>query len=161
MTLPTRSIEALKSTISFSVQKLGFITVQGTIADFSGTIAFSKEDLTNSFFDVCVRASTLSTGNPKRDEHLKSPDFFAIQNHPKVCFKSSSVKEQQGEYIAIGALTILGNTHNVEIPLKFNGSAFEGAFSLNRKDYGLGKKFPAFFIGNSVSLQITCTLKNV
>lgn len=91
-------IDSPNSTVSFSVKKLGLLTVKGQISDFDGEIEFDKEDLDSSSFNVSIGASTIDTGNQKRDEHLKSKDFFFVKEHPKISFISTSIVEKEGKY---------------------------------------------------------------
>jgi polyisoprenoid-binding protein YceI len=158
MTTKSLSIDNSSSEVFFSVKKLGFLTIKGTISGFKGTIAFDQSDLSNSSFDVCVSAKTITTGNPKRDEHLKSKDFFSIEEHSTICFKSSTIKSQNGQYIAIGKLSILNIIQEIEIPFQYQEGVFKGLFSLNRLDYNLGSKFPAFIVGKTIQVSINCKL---
>lgn len=159
MVSETLKIDTLTSKVQFSTKKLGFLTVRGTLSDFSGRISFDKDDVDNSLFEICVSAVTISTDNPKRDEHLKNEDFFFVKNHPSICFKSTSVQKENGNYIAVGKLTILETTKEVSIPFTFNKDIFSGQFSINRFDYDLGKKFPAFVVGKTIQISINCKIK--
>ncbi|MEM9986858.1 MAG: YceI family protein, partial [Bacteroidota bacterium] len=98
----------------------------------------------------------ISTDNPKRDEHLRSQDFFAVDQYPSISFKSSSIDKRGDGYLVRGHLTILDATQEILIPFSFNSDTFKGQFVLNRLDFGLGKKFPTFFISNAVEVSIDC-----
>ena len=146
------------SKISFSVKKLGFLTISGTMADFTGEVSFPKEDLADANFNVCVSPSTIDTGTAKRDEHLKSKDFFFVNEYPKICFQSTYVNSDAGGYKAIGDLTILGVTREVSIPFIFSDDFFVGQFAVNRSDFKLGEKFPAFIVGKTIQITIKCKI---
>lgn len=152
-------IDTTNSVVSFRVKKLGLITVKGRLSDFDGEIEFNQEALSRSFFNVSIGSSTVDTGNQKRDEHLKSKDFFYVKEHPKISFKSTSIEGIEGKYQAIGELTILETTKKVSIPFTFNNNVFSGTFFLQRKDYGLGAKFPALVVAKTIEISINCKIK--
>ena len=152
-------IDSPNSTVSFSVKKLGLLTVKGQISDLDGEIEFDKEDLDSSSFNVSIGASTIDTGNQKRDEHLKSKDFFFVKEHPKISFISTSIVEKEGKYQVKGNLTMLETTKEVSIPFTFINKVFSGEFSLNRKDYKLGAKFPALIVAKTIQISINCKIK--
>ncbi|MEM9719164.1 MAG: YceI family protein [Bacteroidota bacterium] len=157
MTQTPLTIDKVHSQATFSLKKLGLITVKGVLTDFEGQIAFDENDLANSYFDVCIQANTIDSGNPKRDEHLKTPDFFSVEKHPTICFKSSAINKASGQYIATGRLTILQTVQEVEIPFDYQQGTFSGTLSINRLDYELGAKFPTVIVGKTVQISITCT----
>ncbi|GAB5550621.1 MAG: hypothetical protein Sapg2KO_02120 [Saprospiraceae bacterium] len=159
MATETLNIDSATSQASFTVKKLGLITVKGTLKDFSGSINFDEKDLSNSSFETSLAVSTINTGTPKRDEHLKSADFFAADTYPEISFRSTAIENIGGKYQATGQLTIQDLSKEVIIPFDFKNGTFKGAFSLNRLDYNLGKKFPTFFIGNNIEIAITCKVK--
>jgi polyisoprenoid-binding protein YceI len=159
MSTKTLTIDTADSKVNFSTKKLGFLNVKGTIADLTGQINFNNGDLENSSFDVSISSVTVKTGIAKRDEHLKSKDFFFVKNHPKICFKSTSIKRSNDQYKAIGILKILETTKEIEISFDYRERTFFGKFSLNRLDYALGNKFPAFIVGKNVEISINCKTK--
>ena len=142
------------SEVSFQVKKLGIFTIKGSITGFTGEVSFSEEALTDTNFSVCVSPSTLDTGNDKRDEHLKSKDFFFVNEHPRICFQSISIQSTVSGYEAVGKLSMLGITKRVTIPFSFSDGVFFGQFTLNRSDFNLGEKFPAFIVGSKVQITI-------
>lgn len=158
MTSGLLDIDKSISHVTFCVKKLGFLTVKGTLSGFDGTIYIDERDMESSFFDVCLTPVTVNTGNPKRDQHLKSVDFFYAKNYPIICFKSISVLKVNDEIHATGILTMLGTTKDILIPLQYGNGTISGSFSLNRKDFGLGKKFPAIIVGNRVDIAIHCEI---
>ena len=159
MATSTLTIDPQNSKVSFRVKKLGFLTIVGSITDFTGEVSFSKEALADANFNVCVSPSTIDTGTTKRDEHLKSKDFFFVNQYPTVCFQSTSLKSVNNGYRATGNLTILEVTKEVIIPFSFSEGAFVGQFDINRLDYKLGEKFPAFIVGKSIQITINCKVK--
>ena len=159
MTLKALEIDTSQSKVSFHIKKLGFLTIKGTLADLQGTIAFDKNDLENSNFDVSVSPITIDTGNIKRDEHLKSNDFFYVKEFPKISFQSTKILKEKNHFLAIGQVAILNTSNEVSIPFSYENSLLKGAFSLNRLDYDLGKKFPTFIVGKTVQISINTKTK--
>ena len=148
-----------RSTASFHAKKLGFLHIKGTLGEFSGTVSFDPKHPEAAVFDLCPAARTIDSGNAKRDEHLKSADFFDVDEHPEVCFVSRSVKRVNDRFRADGKLSLLSLSKEVSIPFSYHQDEFKGQFSLKRKDYGLGKKFPSFFVANTIDIAITCQTK--
>jgi polyisoprenoid-binding protein YceI len=153
------NINSSASTISFQVQKLGFIKVKGTAPNLKGEISFDENNLENSSFDVNIDAAAISTGGAKRDEHLKTKDFFSVEVHPEIKFTSTQIQSSGSQFKAIGDLTIIGNTRQIEIPFSFKNGTFSGDFEINRKDFALGKKFPGFFIAKTIKISVVCKIK--
>ncbi|MEM6299227.1 MAG: YceI family protein [Bacteroidota bacterium] len=159
MTTTKRIIDVSASKVSFSIKKLGFLTIEGTIADFQGEVSFDENDLKNSFFNVSVSPVTIDTGNPKRDEHLKSHDFFYAKEYPEISFRSASIERENDHFLVIGELSLLNKTKSVRLPFTFQNGTFEGQLSINRLDYELGKKLPSFFVGKTVQVSIFGKMK--
>lgn len=82
------TMDASNSAVSFQAKKLGVLMVKGTITGFTGEVFFSKERLAKANFNVCLSPSTIETGNAKRNEHLRSKDFFFVNEYPHICFES-------------------------------------------------------------------------
>lgn len=156
MAVKTLKINQAESQVAFKAKKLGLLTVNGILEDFTGQIQFDPADLTQSSFDIDIRVATINTGTAKRDEHLKSEDFFAVKTHPKISFKSSTIQKNDGQYTAIGQLTIMETSREISIPFDFTNGVFKGAFVVDRLDYNLGKKFPTFFIGKNIDISVIC-----
>lgn len=141
-------IDLAHSHIDFSVRHLMIAKVRGTFEKFSGTFGLDVDHLANTTVDVEIDAASISTREPKRDEHLKSPDFFNVEKFPVLNFKSSRV-EITGDknFKLFGDLTIIGNTKPVVLDVEYYGMAkspwgatsagFSGKTKINRKDWGL------------------------
>ena len=105
------------------------------------TSASSKEPLAS------IQSASVTTGNEQRDGHLRTPDFFDIENYPEATFVSTGVERDGTEWNITGDLTINGVTKPITIPFEETGSAkdpfgnlrigFEGAVSINRTDWNL------------------------
>lgn len=159
MVLKPMNIDNGNSNVSFSIKKLGLLTIKGSLSDLKGDVFFDKNDLENSNFNVSVSPVTINTSNNKRDEHLKSTDFFHVKKFPKISFQSTSVQKNGDMYLAQGKLSILSTTQDLTIPFKYSDNSFSGSLSINRFDFELGKKFPAFIVGKTVQININCKIK--
>ncbi|MDR3694198.1 YceI family protein [Mucilaginibacter sp.] len=133
---------ASRSAITFKIKNLGIYT-DGTIGGLQADIHFSPADLSSSSINATVDANTPNTDNSGRDEHVKSADFFDVAHYPAITLKSVSIKHKSGNnYSGRFSLTIKDKTKLIEIPFscidKGSTLAFNGAFKLNREDYGIG-----------------------
>ena len=153
------TIDTSQSEVSFQIKHVGFITVKGTIVDFQGNIVFDENELENSKFNINISPITLDTGSAKRDEELKSKDFFYVKEYPKISFQSTSIRKENNHFLAVGELTLLNKTKDVHIPFTFENGALIGNFIINRLDFGLGKKFPTIIVGKTAQININCKIK--
>ena len=141
------TIDPSHSRLGFSARHAMVTTVRGDFTDFTGTARVDAEDPTASRVDLTIRTASIDTASADRDGHLRSEDFFDAEAHPEITFASTSVERDGADWIITGDLTIKGITRSVTIPFEENGTArdpfgnvrvgFEGATTLNRKDWGL------------------------
>lgn len=121
----TYKFDQSHSTIGFSVhQFLG--TTQGKFTKFDGTIEIDREHPENSSLTARIDVRSIDTGIVKRDNHLRSPEFFAVDKYPEITFKSSSVKQtgaQAGD--VLGDLTMHGVTRPITLHVKLLTSSNE------------------------------------
>jgi len=158
-TIEAQTIDTLKSIVRFKVGNMGINKVKGTFKGMEGTVVFKQKDLKSSAFQVCIDATTLNTKNSLRDKHLRYKDFFDTDTYPTICFQSSEIKQENGsKYIVRGKLTIRDVTKEVSIPFTYENNTFLGEFTINRKDYNVGKG-STIMVGNEVALIIECTIK--
>ena len=106
-------IDGSHSSAQFSIKHLMVSNVRGEFGNLSGTLSIDDADLTKSSITAEVDASTINTREPKRDEHLKSPDFFDIAKFPKLTFKSTKVEKAGAQLKITGDMTIHGVTKPV------------------------------------------------
>jgi len=138
------------SNIYFDVNHT-FVTVRGQFDDFSGTVRFDPENKDASEVAFEVRVPSINTNIEKRDEHLRSQDFFNAAKFPVMRFKSSNIRlVEDKDYIMNGDLTIKGESKKVSVPFTYLGmkdnplkkgqsvAGFEADFSINRLDYNVG-----------------------
>ena len=145
----TYTIDTSHSQVGFSVKHMMFSTVRGNFRGFEGTVVVDNDNPANSRVDVTIDASSVSTGDDKRDEHLRSADFFDVANFPTITFKSTGMNYTSVDDFTInGELTLHGVTAPVVIKAEQTGegtnpwgvdvAGFEGSTKINRKDFGLG-----------------------
>ena len=148
MALSTWNIDATHSTLAFSARHLVITKVHGKFTRFSGAVTLDADDLAKSTVSLSVDVGSIDTSEPKRDEHLRSEDFFDAATHPTLTFESKRIEKTGGEtYKVIGDLTIRGTKKEVSLEVDYEGKgkdpwggervAFSGKTSLNRFDYGL------------------------
>ncbi|GAA4709738.1 YceI family protein [Pedococcus ginsenosidimutans] len=138
----TWNIDASHSELGFTARHLMVTKVRGKFNEFEGA-AKVADDVTASQVTAVVQLASVDTGSADRDAHLKSGDFFDVENNPTMSFTSTAVTEDTLK----GDLTIKGVTKPVEFDLEFNGLAtdpwgnqkagFEATTEINRKDFGL------------------------
>lgn len=144
----TWNIDPSHSGVKFSVTHLMISEVEGRFKMFDGKVTAAKDDFTDANIEFNVDAKSISTENDKRDEHLRSAEFFDVEKYPKITFKSKSFKKTDGKnYKLTGDLTIKGVTKTVEFDVINNGTmkdpygnikaAFKLTGAINRTDYGL------------------------
>jgi polyisoprenoid-binding protein YceI len=122
--------------------------VGGSFDSFSGTVRVDREDLTRSGVTFVIDAASIDTGNAKRDEHLRSADFFDVAKFPEMRFESTGIAKGAGNvYQVTGKFTMHGVTREITVPVELLGFApgmrggemagFHATFPLDRKAYGI------------------------
>lgn len=114
------SLDKTHADVSFKIRHLGLSKVKGNFTTFDAKAHYedSAESLT---LEMEIRPDSVDTGNEKRDKHLLDEDFFHVEKHPVITFKSTGVKTVDGELVMSGDLTIKGITKSIEFPIEFNG----------------------------------------
>ena len=136
------------SRVGFTTRHMGFSKVHGSFETFEATIRLDPNNLSTLAAEATIDAQSITTNEPKRDEHLRSGDFFLVEQHPQLTFKSTGVQDISGSaFTLVGDLTIRGVTKPVELKGEFLGQgtdpwggtriALEARTKVNRKEYGL------------------------
>ncbi|GAA3744908.1 YceI family protein [Streptomyces tremellae] len=144
----TYVLDPAHTEIGFSVRHAMVTNVRGHFGEHEGTLVIDGADPANSTALIEVSMASVDTGAPDRDGHLRTGDFFDVENFPTMTFRSTHAEERGGDaYRVVGDLTIKGVTRPLTIDLEFNGSAtdpfgnqrigFEGTAELLRSDWGL------------------------
>ncbi len=139
------NLDAVHSSVSFKVGHLGISWIHGRFNQVSGAFTI---DGNNSSFNLTIKADSVDTANPKRDGHLKGPDFFNVKQFPLITFKSTAVKAIDGGYEVSGDLSMHGKSNPITMKLlggktaNFFGKTvigFSTQLSLKRTDYGMDR----------------------
>lgn len=155
-----QALDTDNSIVSFSVKNMRFNTVEGSFSKMTGDIVFNTDNLAASTFDVCIDASTIDTGNAKRDKHLRNEDFFDVDVYPTICFKSTQLVKTSAGYKTTGTLTMHGITKTIEIPFTYSNNEFVGNFKVDRFDYKIGEGTGKFMVGKEINIEIIAKLKH-
>lgn len=142
----TWNVDPIHSSVSFSVRHLVVSKVRGKFKDFSGSIEWDGKNLAAGSVQFVVQSASITTDNEKRDGHLKSPDFFAVDSFPTLTFKSKTITAGEGDNFKLtGDLTIRGVMKEVAFDCTFNGTqqtpwgftaaAFSATATINRQDF--------------------------
>lgn len=157
--LTSQPLNSENSIVSFSVSNMRFNTVKGTFKGMKGSINFTPDNLVTSSFDVCIDASTINTGNSKRDQHLKNEDFFEVDKYSTICFKTNQIIKTKMGYNTTGVLSMHGVSKTIEIPFTFSNNELVGEFKVNRLDYNIGERTGKFMVGKEIDIKIVVLLK--
>ena len=135
------------SRLGFSARHAMVTKVRGSFEDFEGTAHVDTVTPASSTVELTIQAASVTTGNEQRDGHLRTPDFFDIENHPTITFVSTDVARDGSEWSITGDLTINDVTKSVTIDFEETGSAkdpygntrigFEGATTIDRTEWNL------------------------
>jgi polyisoprenoid-binding protein YceI len=141
-------IDPTHSEISFKVKHLMITNVKGVFKEFDASIYTTADNFITSDINLHLKPASIDTGVSDRDAHLRSADFFDVENHPEMIFKGSSVeKAADDSYTLTGDLTIKDITKQVKLEVEFNGvmkdpwgnekAGYAINGKINRKDWGL------------------------
>ena len=144
------------SFIGFKVRHMGLIEVPGFFRDFTGEVNFNADDVTKSSVTFKAMTTSVDTGVPNRDKHLRTGDFFDVEKFPEMTFKSTKVEKKGKTWLVTGDLTMRGVTKSVSIPFDISGwlpaseragmkMGIAGETTLNRRDFGVnwGNNLPS------------------
>jgi polyisoprenoid-binding protein YceI len=151
-----QGIDTENSTVTFEIRNIGINTVRGSFGGIEGMVLFDPQEPEKGTFDVCIDVSTIDTGIGLRDRDLKGESFFHVEQYPEICFESESIRKQDEVYLTTGKLSMAGVTRDEKIPFTYTNGIFEGTFTLNRFDYGVGENVSKFVAGEEVTVSIVC-----
>jgi polyisoprenoid-binding protein YceI len=148
MSTTTWSIDASHSEVGFKVRHLMITNVKGSFGKYSATAAMEEDNLETAKITFEAEVASVNTGNEQRDGHLKSPEFFDVENHPSIKFESTKMeKAGENEYKLTGNLNVKGVEKSVVLDVTSLGIAkdpwgntkagFEVKGKINRNDFNL------------------------
>lgn len=164
----TYKIDPVHSYVGFSVRHMVISDVKGKFTDFEGTIVYDEEDITRSSVEVTIKAASINTGNDRRDEDLRSENFFEVEKYPLITFKSKKIEKRGDDYVMVGDLTMHGVTKEVAFPFKILGKVAdpwgntrigaEASLTLDRRDFGIvydrALEGGGLVVGNEVKIDL-------
>jgi polyisoprenoid-binding protein YceI len=144
----TYTLDPAHTRIGFVARHAMVTKVRGAFNEFEGTATLDGANPANSSAQVTISAASIDTRNAQRDEHLRSNDFLSMDEYPQITFSSTGARQvDDSTFELAGDLTIKGVTNQITVPFSFEGAAkdpfgnlrvgFEGAVTINRKDYGI------------------------
>jgi polyisoprenoid-binding protein YceI len=161
----TFKVDSVHSSVNFRVKHMNVSYAYGRFTSITGTFNLDPADPTKSSFDFTVKSDSVDTGEPKRDGHLKSPDFFNVRQYPTITFKSKSVASAgENTYDVTGDLTLHGVTKPVTIKVEQTGkgagmggrgavAGLLASFNIKRSDFGMkGMVGP---VGDDVRVEVS------
>jgi polyisoprenoid-binding protein YceI len=166
-------IDQSHSEIQFSAKHLMISTVRGRFNSYTGTVEGDEQNPTAAKVDVQIDASSLVTGDEKRDGHLRSPDFLDVEQFPYITFKSSRVQQVDATHgKLVGELTIRDVTKEVVLDFEYAGQAktpwgttsagFNASTKINRKDWNLNWNVAletgGWLVGDTITINIELEL---
>jgi len=149
MAKTTWNVDVAHSSIEFVVRHMMISRAKGVFNVYDAKIEADPEDLTDATIEFSVDVNSIDTRQQDRDDHLRSADFFDVENHPHMTFQAIDIKKKsKNNYDVTGDLTIRGTTKPVTFDMTFEGQSkdpmsgnevagFSGSAKLNRKDFGL------------------------
>ena len=163
------------STVGFQVRHI-FTMLSGRFTDYTGAIQVDRARPESSTVEFTIQATSIDTAEPRRDQHLRSADFFDVAIHPTITFKSTSVKPNaKDSFLVTGELTMRGVTRQVTLPVTLLGEGkdpwgnekmgLETSVTLNRKDYGINWNKAldqgGVLVGDEVKVEISVEANKV
>ena len=146
----TYNIDATHSAVIFRAKHLGVSYNYGRFNDFSGSITVDETDISKSKIELEVKTASVDTANGKRDQHLRSPDFFNAKQFPVITFKSTKVSAKVGQENMLevrGDFELHGVKKSITVDVEITGKGqhprageligFETTFDIKRSDYGM------------------------
>ncbi len=157
-------VDPVHTTLIYRIKHLQSSYSYGRFNMPTGTFTYDAAAPEQSTFSMTINVDNIDSGNPQRDGHLKSPDFFNAKQFPTITFKSTSVKKSgEDKFDVTGDLTMHGVTKSITVPLTLVGSGkgmagetrtgFEGVVEFKRSDYGISGLMQA--VGDDVRLIVS------
>ncbi len=167
ITSGTYTVDATHSEVGFAVRHLAVSKVRGRFEKFDGTIVIA-DDVLQSTVTATVDMASVNTNDATRDGHLRTNDFFAIEEFPSMTFTSTGIAPKGGAFALTGDLTVRGVTRSVTFDLEFGGSesdpwggsrlGFSATTEISRKDFGMEWNTVldsgGLLVGDKVSIQL-------
>lgn len=159
-------VDPAHSRVGFSVRHLGINDVKGTFDEFEGALVLDQGSIKEA--SATIQVKSVNTRIQKRDDHLRTAEFFDAAKYPTITFKTKRVEKEGGQTILIADFTMRGVTRELRLPAKLTGPTkdpwgstrigLEASAKLNRKDYGINYhqvlESGALAVGEEVEIEI-------
>ena len=159
------TVDPVHSQIGFSVTHLGLSTVSGRFTNYTAHVVLDKGVMTSLSAEATIQVASVDTSVDKRDEHLRSPDFFDAAKFPEIRFEGVKAEKDGTGWVLVGKFTIRGTARALRLPVTVAGPVadpwgnqrigLQAKTTINRHDYGVGSdKVVDKAIGDDVTLDI-------
>ncbi|MBI5178571.1 MAG: polyisoprenoid-binding protein [Nitrospinae bacterium] len=162
------AVDKAHSNVGFSVKHMVISNVKGNFGDFAGTFSFDEKSKALTAANAVIKVASVNTNEPKRDDHLRSPDFFDAQKFPEMSFVMKKAAATGDKLRVTGDLTIRGVTKEVTLEGEFLGAVkdpwgnqragFTASGTINRNDFGVSfnkvLETGGLVVGNEVKLSL-------
>lgn len=160
--------DPVHSSVVFKIKHMGVAYVFGRFNEYDVKIHWDDTTPANIKFIAEVQATSVDTGNERRDNHLRNPDFFNVEEHPTIKFESKEVRKVEGDkYEMTGDLTLHGTTKTITVPFEKTGAGKGrsgepligglATFEIKRSDFGMANMIGP--VGDDVTLMISIEAK--
>jgi polyisoprenoid-binding protein YceI len=171
LTPGTWNVDPSHTVIGFTARHLMISKVRGRFTSFTGSVTIAEDPL-QSTVEATVDLGSVTTGDEARDGHLKSGDFFDVENHPTMTFRSTGIKADGDDFLLTGDLTVAGKTRSVDFELEFDGvtqdpwggtrAGFSAETEISRKDWELtwnvALETGGVLVGDKVKIELDVEL---
>lgn len=158
------------SRMEFTISHTLISDMGGVFNDYTIDINASKPDFSDATIEVVVQTKSVDTEVAQRDNHLRSPDFFNVEQFPEMRFKSTQIKQIDGnKFLVTGDLTLHGVTKSIDLTMAHNGnytdkenkavSGITVSGKILRSDFNFGPKFPIAVLGDQVTIKVNTEMK--
>ena len=168
-------IDTNHSTVGFSVSIMdGLSRVNGKFTDFTVTLTNDERDITKSSVNVVIKAASINTGIPARDNDLRSAQFFEVEKYPEITFQSKRIEKKGKQLFALGTFTMHGVSKEINLPFQITGVnkdpvskkmnlGYSAQIVINRREFGINWTHPKVpnFVGDNVEIEINLITKAV
>jgi polyisoprenoid-binding protein YceI len=161
-------IDSVHSHVGFIVKHMMVSKVRGNFKIFSGEFVTGEDPLQSSV-TATIDLRSIETGNEQRDDHIRSADFFEVETHPEMTFKSTGVRRDGSNFVLDGELSLHGVTRQVPLQLEIEGfgpdayggtrSGFSATGEINRSDFGVSYNGPIPGGGTVISEKVQIVLE--
>jgi polyisoprenoid-binding protein YceI len=161
-------VDPIHSEVSFVIRHMMVSKARGRFDTFEGSIVTAADPLDSSA-TASIDLTSINTGNTQRDDHIRSADFFDVEHHPTMTYRSAGIRSDGGQLIVDGELTIRGVTKLVPLSLEVNGfgrdsyggtrAGFSATGEINRHDFGVSYNGPIPGGGVALGDKVTLTIE--